>query len=941
MPSRNRRPQRLIPGTGSIVARRRALRAEKRALLEAHFRSPAGATPMQRSEAIERLGCGESLADALLRELVDAGVALRLPGKDGWIAAGATPARQETPPRPRRAGSATFADLLACARAHTNHDVVAKKGRQADDAVRDLHALTPSQLADIERLAELILRHVPVAQGDPARVPDLGFRWDPTARGGRGDWTLQHPVREWAEAEHRRKHQARPNHARWTPADAMATVRNYRGAVNNLLHLAATHGLIARSPLNRSPGFQPAAERGDLRLYDVAWGPTLVRLTRWLRPACAAPQRVRDGLRVLAGAATRLGGRSLRETDWLAVRDTLHGARAAGVLPRERYEAARYAWRAVVARLGRRLPLPDCYAWPVRGELRLALVTTQAIEDAGVADVSRTARDFRAWCTPEGRYAAALVEGPAGLRDYAAWSTLPDLALRLERPALPPRVWIDAPSVATRQRRRAAPAICTTSTLTTRLRLVANIAGWAARHRGVDWTTADLHTLCDPALAEAYVLWWTQQPPDARGDRRAQLRQTVLTLAWVVNGFLGALAQQAHEGAMAAGDAAAIARAATHRETLRGWYRALERLAGDIPAPDHKDLRKVAAHIVAVAEAWRGTNGRDGLLKLGRLVDALTVELEADANGRTLDEQLAALAAGIWAPSARWAATLRLAVALLIAQRVPLRGKTMGQLTIGMWRHAPVGATQQRAHLTGALAPWEGALSLDIPAALMKSKRPFAPAVMRPDDVATPEQEGNAARERALRRPLLALWFIAGGGRDICRTVHDPETGAARRLDVPWLFPDLLPGAAGRAAALAGASPAARSLAWSRAALSTAFGRAVRRHAVALSVDVARLRALRGALGFHVVRRLFGTYWAPRNLVWCSRLLDHVSIALTATLYTAQDERTMALDAEAEEASREPAAMRWAAEREQLLALLEATTGELQALRIERAGRAA
>lgn len=65
MPSRNRRPQRLIPGTGSIVARRRALRAEKRALLEAHFRSPAGATPMQRSEAIERLGCGESLADAL------------------------------------------------------------------------------------------------------------------------------------------------------------------------------------------------------------------------------------------------------------------------------------------------------------------------------------------------------------------------------------------------------------------------------------------------------------------------------------------------------------------------------------------------------------------------------------------------------------------------------------------------------------------------------------------------------------------------------------------------------------------------------------------------------------------------------------------------------------------------------------------------------------
>jgi hypothetical protein len=83
---------------------------------------------------------------------------------------------------------------------------------------------------------------------------------------------------------------------------------------------------------------------------------------------------------------------------------------------------------------------------------------------------------------------------------------------------------------------------------------------------------------------------------------------------------------------------------------------------------------------------------------------------------------------------------------------------------------------------------------------------------------------------------------------------------------------------------------------WTRAGLSAAFQRAVLRHAGLLAIDPTVLRSLRGALGFHVIRKLFGTCWAPVNLVFTSRLLDHTNVEFTARIYVAADERTMTLD---------------------------------------------
>ena len=123
----------------------------------------------------------------------------RLAGADGWV--------WRDPDAPIR--YCNLADLLDRARRTTNPNAVAKKGRQAHDVNRDLHELTPAQLADVERLGALIVRHTIGADGDPTRVSSASFVWDPTLNGGHGGWALQTYVEQWAEAEHRAKYEAR------------------------------------------------------------------------------------------------------------------------------------------------------------------------------------------------------------------------------------------------------------------------------------------------------------------------------------------------------------------------------------------------------------------------------------------------------------------------------------------------------------------------------------------------------------------------------------------------------------------------------------------------------------------------------------------------------------------------------------------------------------
>ena len=477
------------------------------------------------------------------------------------------------------------------------------------------------------------------------------------------------------------------------------------------------------------------------------------------------------------------------------------------------------------------------------------------------------------------------------------------------------------------------------------MRLIAYAAGVAATSCTIDWTRDDLETLCDPAVIRAVVEYSERNQGDTRGDGRAQRRQLVLTIAWLVNGFLLGRAAQDLADAQTSGDAEAMRNAEARATRLSGcrtvpWRR--------WPTNSPKPITRIGgvwplafARSNGMARERRGRR----LEEDGRLIDALVDDACEAAGGLSLDEQCARIQAGTFRGNDAWARATRLATVLVVAQRIPLRANTFAQLERGMWRTGATGTARGRT----AFASWEGAPRLEIPGVLMKSDNDFAPSLL------LPEQVGEPAYEQAIRRPLLQVWFCDGGARDYCRTTRDPITGEVTRHDVPWLFPDLLSGddqdgvpddaavgaeddddiaqasgpEVGRLQQSGGSVPPGM---WTRAALSRAFGAAVLRHADRLCVDPDRLRELRGALGFHTVRRLFASFWAVRRLIYCCRMLDHADIVTTVRIYTSQDERTISLDVDADpEIRAQDDAQRAGAE----WARLQATRDEAAALRQE------
>lgn len=821
--------------------------AERRRSVDrlARERTAAG-TAIHTSDVVALLDVAPKTAEEVLAELTDAGLLVRLAFRDGWVSAAA--------PHPARR---TLADLLHLARRQTSAETTARKGRQSEDLSRDLEHLTPSQLADIERLVDLIVRHTPGAAGDPARVGDALLTWDPTAEGGRGGWALQGAVERWACADHRaRKDRSAAGHpgaipTPWRPEMARATVRKYRGAVNNLLFLAATHGLIPRSPRN------PAGAR---TLYTPEWVQPLERWARWLlRPGRSlSNHRIWGGLRTLAIIATRLGFRVRRETDWSAVRDAIIDAHQDGTLSRAAFEHARYTWREVIAHLAYRCPglLAEGLAWPTRRGERTTLVPLAAIQ-AAARETSMSARDFSGWVDEDGAPLTGLVEGTYGLRALCAWLTLPDAQLPGQTPPLPPRVWAQAPANGRRRKRNARPRQYRATSLGYLLRTIAQFARFF-ESRGLDWRSADLSEITAERVMQ-YVAWADAQPADPRGDRRVQLRHTVALMARIFNGFLAARANQQGAHALRTGFLAA--------------HRTLEEHLVSLPHGKGEGLKAQRAAAIATANAWRGVDQVDGLAKIGRLIDALTEEAIAEVGGVSLEEQHAALLAGVFRPTRAWAETIRLAVLLTLLQRIPLRGHTVAQLETTMLLALPAAMDQQGQELQ----PWEGALSLALPGRIMKSGEDFNPPLILPEHVRTALQPGSEAHEAGLRRALWAVYLTAGGARDLCRTA------SGRRTPTPWLFPDV--DGEGRQ--------------WDRPAISRAFRSAVLRHAGRLGVHVPTMRQTRGALGIHAIRKLFGTRWARVDLIATSRLLDHADVGITAAIYVARDERTMCLDAAA------------------------------------------
>jgi hypothetical protein len=821
-------------------------------------------------------GCSAKAARHAIKLLADRGAIKQMIGHGGWVLATA-PHRSFMP--------TSLAALLDLAREHTDPTYAAPKGRKALDANREVWVLSSAQWDDIERMATLVASRLPGAHGNLYTVTGGLLMWAPEARGGQGEWALAETVRSLTREQHREKHTAKRSQTPWQPDMAEESVSKNVGAAQNLMYLAATYGLISRAP---------AMEAGGPYMYSPGWIPILERVIHWMNRHSGAtnPSRASHGARVLATYATKLGGVDIRRTDWLAVRDRILTDGAHHVLPTHRVIAARWVWRAVVAHFGPRLGLGDEYIWALKSTAPVTLVGARAIEVAADPDTSERERDFSGWVLPDGRFAAGLVEGQYGLRRWAAWSTLEDLKLRLSNPPLAARVW-KWPSSLTTRRKGAAPRRVSAETLQSRLTMFAYMAGFAAKMRRVDWADENvpgLLVLADPQFVDAFMRWMLELPQDSRGTRYNQLSQRVRTLTWLVNGFLAGEAERV-------GDSGRV-------EQLGGWYRDLESICAGLPRPKHLDRREAAAHVLAIANGWKGGDDVDGLVKLEQLVGCMEAELVGHAGGQSIADQIDAIRTGSFKPGSQWGKTLRMMIVLLIAQRLPLRAGTLVRLTTSEWRNLPVGPAQQALANTGALAAWEGQLGVDVPGRKMKSKRDFPGRLIQAEFVRTPEREGDPNREHHLRRDLFELWFMDGGGRDVCRTQVDARTGRRTLQDVPWLFPDAVGDEYGtargrppvRGHAAKGRKVNAAPGRWRRTRLSAAFKRVVTRHAVSLSINLAVLQQIEGALGYHTVRRLFGSYWAPRNLLVCSRLLDHTDIKLTADIYCGQDVRSMTLD---------------------------------------------
>jgi hypothetical protein len=176
---------------------------------------------------------------------------------------------------------------------------------------------------------------------------------------------------------------------------------------------------------------------------------------------------------------------------------------------------------------------------------------------------------------------------------------------------------------------------------------------------------------------------------------------------------------------------------------------------------------------------------------------------------------------------------------------------------------------------------------INVPAWAMKSARDYSVPYIRPEHVGDPEFEHGTYRT------MIELYLRPHGARQmvLSRITYDDERKETGRkvMESPFLFPPFAWTRCGEAV-MSGER-------WRPAALSVHFEELVRAHAVELCINTSRLDALHGGLRFHVVRLLYGTYWAPRRLTDASAMLHHVRVDTTIRLYCGKSSQRVALEA--------------------------------------------
>ena len=958
---------------GAAAAQSRQRRCEQGAqvLDFARAERAAGRAYVRVHQVRTLLECSQSHASNLMQDLV----------ADGHFVRGATnPQGMRLAESMEHDAPEVYLDaLLHRARLLTSSTAAPKPGRRAAGTVSNLTELSPAQLDAVERLCDLMVEKHPkverqLADGVLARglaAADARFCvWVAgairTAHGEQAGWALHGPVQRWVEEQHAAKYQDRQAEARrrrdrglshdkavleaaWEPAMAVASVEKARAAVNTLLNLAATHvstehpALIDPSPRIRPSDDVSSYGSSNTPRHHESWTPIITRWGRRLKRRSEeaggthSQYRLHAGLTTIAEAATRVveaahaGGvapraaHDIRNINWIAVRQLLDQDRRDGILIRWRHKEAKYAWRMAFEMLTPHFcARADTWfdlQWETGMERRESLVPTNAL-DIAARPALPLERDFSDWVDRAGNPYTALIDGADyGLRQYAAWATLPSWQLAAREYALPPRTWgMARPSGQPRRASITEPNQLREASMKSYFTSISRLCGWLTKHHGTDWTEVGLEYLaCDPALTIAYVTQYlsddarVRQSPKESGMTVAKnVASFVATLA---NGWCYSRASQLLQSAerrveSQSGDERAAAliecdRRRAERDAFGRCYVTLFDFIGQLAEGNgmsiSADNARHARRVAEISDAWRAADGVHGLMKIRWLRDAIADDVVRAGGGMTLEAQAEAIIAGRFRRTSEWAKHVQFAVILTVLTRIPLRGETIRHLRVSHLLCS--GGSGCREH--GSCS-----LRFDIPGARMKSDRPFQPGLIRPNDV------GTAVHERAICRPLLRLYFMQGGALDFAQSETDAETGVSlepkqrsvpseqlrdltsvgqrERARVPWLFPAMSDDA----------DPEERhSGAWTTSRLTELLKAAIIRHASLLRVEPNVLKLIHGAMGIHVIRKLFGSYWAGERgmLAFASALLHHQNVALTAARYCARFEGHITLEVDSDD----------------------------------------
>lgn len=733
----------------------------------------------------------------------------------------------------------TLADLMEVAEAHVEEGYRAPRGRPATQENRRVDQLSPGQYSDIRTVAHLVAEELTGDRSNWAGVGAVWFSWDPAAGdGAAGAWDILKHVETWV---HRRA-QAKAEVAgrSWEPSQSEAAVKKYRSALGTLLNLATTKGALPET-VRHSQAYN---------VHAAEWEPLIrtwsERLSQRQNAASGTRRKIRQGLRTLALYATRAGATDPRETDWLAIRDEIRADYEREAITYDIMYWARSVYRTIRGRMIRK---PQGSDWSGLQDTRTMIVSSRAIRS-----VLKDEDAWSDWGLP------GLTDGPYGLRRWLAWATATN-SRALKAAGLPSREW-PRPTPAEERRLRRKPDLFQLTLGVARMRLAnfALVAGWLQENREVDWGVSDATVLVDPDNASAFASWCAERNGNEEG--KSTLGSAVLfALATLASPYLESVACQ--HGNLPLAD-----RLRAHSDELKKY--ALEA---------QEEERKRIEYIASLWDAGRTGKASGGWLRLIELRDLLIEDAEAAAGGLTIAEQVEAIRAGSFVPvqPEAWAIAIRGAVLIMVLRKIPLRRLTVCRLTTSMWMS--VSARRGRGAESG---PWEGAIRIEVPKKLMKSKRPFAPWLIRQEHV------GDPYHEDILRRDVLELYWMPGGARERVLTIDDKPQFSR------YVFPAIASRGGGHG--ITQEEREERQYRWGAGSLSSHFSSLVLGHAERLGMDRRALEQTWGATAIHVIRLLFGTHWAPVRLLDASRMLQHANIHVTEQKYCARSAEDVDLE---------------------------------------------